>query len=155
MWCGEHLGNLGRAATPVVPEIADLMVSSNPCVSQEAAKSLGKLGPVAEPALPQLVQQVEKVPSDATTWFAIEAIGKIGGAARDRIPVLMRRRDSEPEMFRGTVQRAIDAIQAGEPGPAATNRRPRQNMQQEVVVPGAAAAFADAAAPARMLLHQR
>lgn len=104
------LGELGDAAIPIITEIAKLLDSPNPCVSQEAAKSLAKLGIRSLPALAALENKVKKRPTDATTWFAVQAIGKIGEPANRCVSTLIEMRGTEPAMFRGVLEEAIDNI---------------------------------------------
>jgi HEAT repeat protein len=105
------LGRLGEAALPIITDIAALMNSPNGCVSQEAAKALKRLGPLSEAVLPQLRERIEREPSDATTWFAVQALGEIGQPAMECLPLLRAKAGSEPEMFKGTVLHAIQKIE--------------------------------------------
>lgn len=107
------LGRLGEAASPIINEIAALMDSPNHCVSQEAAKALKRLGPLSAAAIPEIRSRIQREPSDATTWFAVQALGEIGEPARECLPLLRTKSGSEPEMFKGAVLRAIQKIEYG------------------------------------------
>lgn len=106
------LGDIGPAASPFIHEIAQLMNSPKPCVSQEAAKSLKRLGVLSEPVLQELIVRINQKPADATTWFAVQALGKIGRPAYRYIGQIKAMQPQEPEMFKGTVKRTISEIES-------------------------------------------
>lgn len=92
------------------------LVDDDPAVRAAAADRLGRLGPAAAPAVPQLIELVfdeTDVPSKA----AIRALGRIGPAARDARPFLQERvigrEDLEP-----LVANALASIGAPDPEPA-------------------------------------
>lgn len=72
------LGDLGEAARPIIPRIARLMNARNGTVRREAARSLSRLGPISEDALPLLVAKIQSDSDYDVTYFAVEAIGAIG-----------------------------------------------------------------------------
>jgi len=104
------LGRIGKAALPIMSDICKLMDSNNLCVSQEAAKSIGRLGSLSAPVVPQLINRIKADPKDATTWFAIIALGEIGEPAKESIDTIRELEGKEPSMFRGTVARVIRQI---------------------------------------------
>lgn len=106
------LGEVGDAASPFILDIASLMGSEDATVRQEAANSLGKLGRRSEPALELLVAEVSKTPSDATSWFAADAIGKIGEPATKYIPLLRSRLGSGGALFDESLRNAIAILEA-------------------------------------------
>ena len=108
------VGKIGSAAKPHIRDLAVLLDSPKPAVSQEAARALEKLAPHSKKALPQLVTRIQKQPPDATTWIAIEAVGALGAEATEAIPLLERMKGCEPAMFRGCVADAIERIRRKE-----------------------------------------
>lgn len=106
------LGDIGTAAKPVVYELGTLMESSNPYVAREAARSLRKLGPIAKPALPLLIRQVETGdPDDDTTWFAAEAIGRVDPTAVELLPLLRSKLGTGPDNFDSMLKRSIEVLE--------------------------------------------
>ena len=105
------LGEIGDSAIPVIDELATLMDSSDPYVRREAANSLSKLGKRSTPVLEKLVRQVSKQPSDDESWFAADAIGKIGKPAIRYIPLLKSRIGTGGSLFDESLREAIDSLE--------------------------------------------
>jgi len=115
------VGQVGPAASPVVSDLADLLDS--PEVSQQSARALKNLGSISGPVANRIALRVSKMPRDATTWLAVNALGACGAAAEKHIPLLRTLEGREPEMFRGAVARAIVAIEDASEQAAARRRK--------------------------------
>jgi hypothetical protein len=105
------LGEIGDAAIPVIGEIAELMESNDPYVRREAARALSKLGVRSTPVLEQLIRQVMKNPIDDESWFAADAIGKIGKPAVRCIPMLKSRLGTGGSIFDDSLNQAISLLE--------------------------------------------
>jgi len=108
------LGDIGKAASPVINEIAALMVSPNPYVRREAARSLEKLAPVSAAVLEDLARQVAKQPSDEVSSFAAKAIGANGEAALEYLPLLQSKLGTGAKQFDNSLRRAIKLLESVE-----------------------------------------
>ncbi len=88
---GENRLTRGRVAPIVVPALARRI----DYVGREALIALAAYGSLALPAVPQLIRAVEQYATQDKGWFAAEALGNIGPAAKDAIPALTAARDKE------------------------------------------------------------
>jgi hypothetical protein len=88
---GENRATRDQVAPIVVPALATRIDS----VGREAPSALAAFGTLAEPAVPQLIRAVEQYPTQDRGWFAAEALGNIGPAAKDAIPVLTAAKDKK------------------------------------------------------------
>ena len=106
------IGEVGVAAKPIISEIAKLMDSPNRYVSREAARTLGKLGPLSAPALPELKRQVtDKKMERSTAIFAAEAIGKIGDPAVSYLPFLRQQLGTGSELMDEALKKSIENLE--------------------------------------------
>ncbi len=94
-----------EVALPVVVEMAN-----DPQPQFRAIEAMGKMGPVAVPALVELV----KGRDEYRRGFAVEALGQIGAGAKTAVPALVELLKSENKRLRWTVDEALTRI-----GPAA------------------------------------
>src|SRR5207302_7485743 len=87
-----------------LPELADLvkdLKSDKPNTRARAAESLGRLGPAAAPAVPQLIAALgDKVA--AVQRESLIALDRIGPAAREAVPALVA-------LLKGETSRNYDA----------------------------------------------
>lgn len=115
-------GCVDAATEQCIQRLAALMESVDPFIARAAARSLANLGVRSESALPQLVRQVAKPVSDQVSWFAAEAIGKMGPAAVEFLPLLKSRLGTGAVQFDDSLRRAINRLE--EVAPEADGRRP-------------------------------
>jgi HEAT repeat protein len=109
------------AAATAQEEVAKGLLDDDPAVRAAAAQEIGKLGPVAAPAVPQLIDLVYDE-FDAPSKAAIHALGRIGPAARDARPFLVDRATLRGD-FEPIVAQALARI--GPPDPDSSARTPR------------------------------
>ena len=105
------LGEIGDAASSAIFDIAILMHSENAVVRREAARALANLGNRSAPVMDDLALQVAKVPSDDESWFAAEALGRIGGKAKRYLPLLRAKIGTGASQFDDSLRRAIVSIE--------------------------------------------
>jgi len=111
----ERLRAQGKAAVPVLVKV---LAASNPLAQQSAADILGRLGPLAEPAVPVLGELLERG-DDALRYRAITAMGAIGPAVARHpatLAALETLRLSPDATVRSAALRALKAI-LGAPTP--------------------------------------
>jgi HEAT repeat protein len=87
-------------------------------VRETAAQCLGKLGPLAAPAVPRLTLalQDESVGAFSVSYSAAEALGKIGPAAQSAVAELQELAESSKnETLRELAAEAIERIEAAKP----------------------------------------
>jgi HEAT repeat protein len=107
-----EIGNLGLSSRPVILDLSELLNSSDPFVSREAANSLSKLGPISEPALKALEAKVRYGdPYQDTTWFSAEALGNIGKPARHCIPLLRSKLGSGSRQFEFCLKKSLELLE--------------------------------------------
>ncbi|PQO37672.1 HEAT repeat domain-containing protein [Bremerella cremea] len=104
------LGDLGEAARPIIPRIARLMNARNGTVRREAARSLSRLGPISEDALPLLVAKIQSDSDYDVTYFAVEAIGAIGKPSA--LPVLRTKLADSDGNLSEIIQVEINRLEA-------------------------------------------
>jgi hypothetical protein len=107
------VGQLGPAAKPAVPYLADLL--DDDVVDADAALDLGALGPAAREAVPALIQAVQE-----QRPFAATALGEIGSAARAAEPALEIAANSGPNWQRREALLALHRIRQDLATPATT-----------------------------------
>ncbi len=93
--CLRQLGHNRVTRDQVAPIAVPALASRIDSVGREAPIALGAYGSLAAPAVPQLIRAVEQYPTQDTGWFAAEALGDIGPAAKDAIPVLTAVKDKK------------------------------------------------------------
>jgi len=111
----ERLRAQGKASVPVLVKV---LAASNPLAQQSAADILGRLGPLAEPAVPVLGELLERG-DDALRYRAITALGAIGPAVARHpatLASLETLRLSPDATVRSAALRALKAI-LGAPTP--------------------------------------
>ncbi len=92
------LGQIGPAAAPAAPALAEILADQDPNVATEAAYALAKIGPGAKAAVPALVD-VLKQPESNRTLAAAYALGRIGPAASAAEPALLHVIESGDNSF--------------------------------------------------------
>lgn len=105
------LGDIGDAASSKIFDIAVLMHSENATIRREAARALANLGHRSAPVMGDLAFQVAKNPSDDESWFAAEALGRIGGKAERYLPLLRAKIGTGAPQFDDSLRRAIALIE--------------------------------------------
>jgi HEAT repeat protein len=99
------LGVIGPAALDAVPALTQATTDPDPSVRGAAIETLGRIGgPSVVPALMQAMKDPR------TGSLAIPALGLVGPAARDALPVLKNLRSQEPSRD-SEVETAIRAIE--------------------------------------------
>ena len=96
---------LGPEAKEVVPTLTEALGDSRECC-RAAAVVLGKLGPDAGAAVPALVAILKGGEFDQDVVWAL---GEIGSAAREAVPVL-KKCQNENSWQRGIVEKALRKI---------------------------------------------
>ena len=99
------LGMFGIRAKEAMPGLVSALEDEK-MVQEEAAKSIGKMVSIAEPAIPALVKAAEFGNS-----FAIETLGKIGPMAKKAMPVLKRALKSNKPAMVASAKKAIPLIE--------------------------------------------
>jgi hypothetical protein len=105
------LGHIGDAASSKLFDIAVLMNSQNGTIRREAARALANLGHRSAPVMDDLAYQVAKNPSDDESWFAAEALGRIGAKAEKFLPLLHAKIGTGASQFDDSLRRAIALIE--------------------------------------------
>jgi hypothetical protein len=82
------LGEMGAAAAPGVPALADALGSGRKHLRKAAAQALAKLGQTAAPALPALVRALAADPEDDVRREVPPALAKIGKPSPEVMAVL-------------------------------------------------------------------
>ncbi len=103
LWA-EILAKVGLQEADLQPLLDALSGDEKP--ANRAASLLGRLGPLAGPAVPALVRALES-PSSARRIAAIEALQSLGGAALPAIPELEKRLQDEKYEVRRSVAMAL------------------------------------------------
>ena len=135
------LGNFGKLAEPVLPQLCTLVTQANSPQRCKAASSLWQLTRDTQFVLPHMIEHlrvgnleweaaevlgimgpaaapavtalVKALEGDESLQIAAaEALGNIGPAARRAVPVLQQLLESEDADIRQVAQQAIDKIQA-------------------------------------------
>jgi hypothetical protein len=78
----EALCTMGNSAASAWKEAAQLL--DDPAMAADAAETLGRMGSVAKPCLPKLVELL-KSPNEATQWAAARGLVQIGGPDADPV----------------------------------------------------------------------
>jgi HEAT repeat protein len=113
----QAIGDIGEPAKSVVVELAGLLQSPDAFLQRSTAEALAQLGPVSEPALDALEEQVAHGdPLDDTTWFSAEAIGRIGRPARRLLPLLRKKLGTGNDQFDYSLRQAIANLEGGGKG---------------------------------------
>lgn len=99
-------------AREAVPAIITALRDPERDVQESAAYAARNIGPDAKAAIPALLVQVRTlVPSEVVYNVpALLAIGRMGSAARDAIPELLKLRSHPSEIVRGEVEKALSQI---------------------------------------------
>ncbi len=82
---GMHIAALPLEVT--VPSLVETWQGDDPLARMSAVKTLGRFGPMAEPAVPALIAAL-KDEFEGVRKEAVIALGKLGPAAKDAIPAL-------------------------------------------------------------------
>lgn len=135
----QALGGIGPAAKDAIPALIETLKDEDECVSGEAGIALGKIGATAVPALIKMLKDGDDQVRHSAAWVlgskigspavpaliktlgdkkwgvrasAVEALGQIGPAAKDALPVLIKilRNGDEVECVRGEAAIAIGEI---------------------------------------------
>ena len=91
------LGGLGRAAVPAIPDLATTLQDpgGKGNVAQEAARTLGRIGPPAHSAIPALVKLMETPDAAVPGQQAAIALAKIDPGGDTVLPELIRALERE------------------------------------------------------------
>jgi HEAT repeat protein len=108
------VARFGPHAAPAVRPLLDHFANPDPAIRWQAARAVGKIGPPAVSAVPELARLLRSDPDPLVREHAAEALGDIGPPAADGIPALAKAlRDPVARVRR-------DAVRAlGQMGPAA------------------------------------
>lgn len=108
------VANFGPAGAEAVPRLIELLRHPDSKVRWNAARTLGKIGEPALPAVPELVAVMGTDPDALAREHCAESLGQIGPKAVSAIPALVKAlADPEPKVRR-------DAVRSlGQFGPAA------------------------------------
>lgn len=99
----QAINALARVGEPAVGPLRGLL-SGAPELSAAAAEALGKIGPPARTAVPELIALVEG-PERGPRLAAIDALGRMGPSALFAIPALERAAQTEPR-----AQQALEKV---------------------------------------------
>ena len=121
----EALGRFGRDSALAVPELFKDGSFNSGCDRVAIIQALGNIGPAAAPAVPRVLEVLERWRDDAADVrarrAAVEALGRIGASARTVVPALVeclkRSRDPNARELRLAVVEALrrfggDAVEA-------------------------------------------
>ena len=81
------LGQMGPAAAPATPALAELLAGKDDNAALEAAVALANIGPGAKDAVPALIEALRR-PDNPNSYAMAYALGKIGPAAASAEPAL-------------------------------------------------------------------
>jgi len=84
---------LGRIGSPAASGLVQALKNSNPRVRGLALGAIKHLGPDAKDAVPVLIEMVKKTNNESVP--AIEALGRIGLASSEAVPLLIETLDSK------------------------------------------------------------
>src|SRR6266516_6841129 len=109
------LGCIGTNGAAAVPWLRQYLHPTNQYAA-DAAFSLSLLGPVAAPAVPELVELLRVSPGQRRILFSTcFALGSIGPTASNAIPVLRMQLDAETNVYaRAFVAKALCQIDSGQ-----------------------------------------
>jgi HEAT repeat protein len=93
----ESLIELGEAADVILPVLTKTLKSPRSEEQHEAARLLARLGPEAAPALLELHAALGEAETYATVRI-IEALGRIGPAAKELVPIIKEKVKNHPSM---------------------------------------------------------
>src|SRR5207247_7645169 len=96
----EKNGTPAAAAKPVspgaeegvrapVPVLGKALKDTDARARAQAASALGEAGPLAEPAVPELIEMLRKDPEERARLEATLALGNTGPAAKAAVPALV------------------------------------------------------------------
>lgn len=80
---------LGRIGQPAVPALVNLLHDRDAGLREEAARTLARIGPVAQEAIPELIAALESESSEPVRRQIIRALGQMGPAAGVATPILI------------------------------------------------------------------
>ena len=111
------LARFGADAKGATPQLAAMLDDPKlePMMRREVQYVLGKIGPAAAPAVPQLIASLGN-DSERVRNSAIFALGKIGPGAKSAVPALEKLVDSEDAFLRVGSLWALVHIQPGDAG---------------------------------------
>jgi HEAT repeat protein len=114
-----HLAAMALAAIAdaktAVPPLIDTLKDKESSVRLAAVQALGRLGPLAKPAVPGLIEVLQKDREAVVVGAAIWAVGEIGEGARDAIPALQKIIKEEDEPLPKAATEAINKIEGKKP----------------------------------------
>ncbi len=113
------LATYGAEAHDAVPALVPLLKDEESEVRWNAALTLGKIGPVAVSAVPDLVAALKTDADPLVREHAAEALGDIGPSAASAVPDLVAALKDENARVRRDAARSL-----GQMGPAATEAIP-------------------------------
>lgn len=125
------LGQLGEAAAPAVPRLAELLRDDHREIREAAAAALGNIGSAASAAVPALARALDDCCHDVRAGAA-EALGRIGPAASDAVPALIEALDDPISWVRLQSAEALVSIRPRSRDAAAAFTRALRDPREEV-----------------------
>lgn len=108
------LGELRTPAKPALPILVQSLRSSDQTTVKAAAIALGKYGPTAIDATPELIRVMDEWKGTDASWFAADALGRIGSADPHVIAALKAAATDEDPRLREMATRALESLQTNE-----------------------------------------
>jgi len=112
---GTHVGSIRglpealiAIGEPAVPPLSEMLINANRHRG-EACRIIGRIGPAAHGAVPQLCLALQD-PNYKVRWQAANALGEIGENARSALPDLMERLKDDSPSVRSEAAKAICRI---------------------------------------------
>ena len=99
------LGRIGPKAKEAVPVLVEALKDVH--VRHQAIEALGLIGHVPEKVVPVLTEILERDGDDWTRMAVAEALGRIGSAAEDAAPSLLRAMDDPSLYVRSAARKAL------------------------------------------------
>ena len=111
----------GQTAGEAVPYLRKALADESADVRGSAAKAIGKIGPSAGAAVPDLLVRIEQDADRIVRLYSVRSLGAIGYGTNDAISVLTKLLNDEDAKIRGAAAEALTEIQ-GESSPNDSKR---------------------------------
>ena len=104
--------NGGEKSSAAVPFLREALADESQSVRRNVAQALGKFGPSAGAAVPDLVARVERDEDHHVRFYSARSLGRIGPNAKAAIPVLKELERSGDDQLRKVAAEALVKIQS-------------------------------------------
>lgn len=124
---------LGPDAKSGVPALVALMGNKDDSVRLDAVFCLGRIGPAAKDAIPDLIKEFQREEASTNNEHAAAyALGQIGPAANTAVPIITAALTNGPVYCRATKQAALIKMQAASISPFVEQLKDASNFTQWV-----------------------